>query len=65
MHETSTQLNSFADSEIWLRCYVAALTGLLAAHQGAAQLNPEEIAQRCGEIADAALKEQRRRRERP
>ena len=55
MAQETTQPSSSADSEIWMRCYIAAITGVLAAHQGAAPLNPDQIVQQCGEVADAAL----------
>jgi hypothetical protein len=48
------------DEELWVRCFTAALAGM-AARGG--QPQPEEIARVCGEIADGALSEIRRRRE--
>jgi hypothetical protein len=48
------------DEELWVRCFTAALTGMTAR---GGQPQPEEIARVCGEIADGALIEIRRRRE--
>jgi hypothetical protein len=47
------------DEELWVRCFAAALTGMTAR---GGQPQPEEIARVCGEIADGALGEIRRRR---
>jgi hypothetical protein len=54
------------DGELWQRYFAAAITGVLAGHRGPAS-TPDfaDLAKDCGEVADAALTEVRRRREDP
>ena len=49
------------DHEVWLRCFAAAITGVLSGNFAEASI-PEAVVQRCALIADAGLDEERRRR---
>ncbi len=49
------------DHDIWMRCFTAAITGLLAGSQGA-EPRPEYLVSVCCGIADEALQEESRRR---
>jgi|RhiMetdeSRZDD1v2_1073273.scaffolds.fasta_scaffold04904_14 hypothetical protein len=51
--------DSDTDHEVWLRCFTAALGGLIGEHQ---VHTSEDVAEICAKIADAALKEERKRR---
>ena len=48
---------------LWISCYTAALTGVLAAATQAGGENPQRIGQVCCDLADAALKAIERRHE--
>ena len=60
MSETNRH-ESDTDHELWMRCFTAALNGVTAAQLGTPP-KPQDCARMCGEIADAALEEERRRR---
>lgn len=48
------------DHEVWLKCFVATLSG--ATRTVTESRGPEDVASICAAIADAALKEERQRR---
>ncbi len=48
------------DHDVWLRCFTAALAGPTTT--GPHGHRPNDIAEVCGQIADAALDEERKRR---
>lgn len=50
------------DHEVWMRCFTAVLSNALTADVGQ---GPEEVADLCADIADAALEEERKRRRHP
>jgi len=50
------------DHEVWLKCFVATLSGGTTATGAENRVGPEHIASMCAAIADAALAEGRKRR---
>jgi hypothetical protein len=48
------------DHDVWLRCFTAALAGSTTAGQHGNKA--KDVAEMCGQIADAALDEERKRR---
>jgi hypothetical protein len=50
---------SDSDHEVWLRCFTAALAGPTGGHQ---VHTAEDVAEMCARIADAALREEHKRR---
>jgi hypothetical protein len=60
MAEEAKQLGE--DHEVWLKCFVATLSGATTALGAENTAGPEHIASLCAAIADAALAEERKRR---
>lgn len=50
------------DHEVWLKCFVATLSGATRTVATEDAVGPEHIASICAAIADAAVQEERRRR---
>jgi len=50
------------DHEVWLKCFVATLSGATTALGAENRVGPEHITTMCAAIADAALAEERKRR---
>ena len=50
------------DHEVWLKCFVATLSGTTKNIATESGVGPEAIATMCAAIADAALNEERQRR---
>jgi hypothetical protein len=50
------------DHEVWLKCFVATLSGATRTVDTESRVGPEDIVSICAAIADAAVKEERRRR---
>ena len=50
------------DHEVWLKCFVATLSGAARPATTESGDGPEDIASICAAIADAAVKQERRRR---
>ena len=50
------------DHEVWLKCFVATLSGATGTTTTGSDVRPEDVASICAAIADAAVKEERQRR---
>jgi hypothetical protein len=50
------------DHEVWLKCFVATLSDATKTVSPESGVGPEDVASICAAIADAAVKEERRRR---
>jgi hypothetical protein len=53
------------DHEVWVRCFTAAIAGAFSAGNMQRQAHPTNFIEWCGEIADGALEEERKRRRNP
>jgi hypothetical protein len=59
--QSSTNTHDEHDNEVWLRCFTAAITGVFPGRESQSRSDPAVVVKWCGVIADAALKEERRR----
>jgi hypothetical protein len=50
------------DHEVWMRCFTASIAGVFPARESQARPDPSALVKWCGDIADAALLEEQRRR---
>jgi hypothetical protein len=50
------------DHEVWLKCFVATLSGAIRTVTTEGGVAPEEVTSICAAIADAALAQERQRR---
>jgi hypothetical protein len=64
MAEAPNKHESDNDHQVWFRCFTAAIMGVTSAQLGTPE-KPEGIARLCAAVADAALNEERRRRNEP
>ena len=64
MAEATNKHESGNDHQVWFRCFTAAIMGVTSAQLGTPE-KPEGIARLCAAVADAALNEERRRRNEP